>query len=105
MTKKITIAMIACTSMALVSCQKVSIAESNAYCESQGKFQPVYLQSYSNPSTGTITCVTPYQYCSEVVHKTYYDIVDTVATQSNQQDTISKSMSEQIDKCLASVQK
>ena len=29
----------------------------------------------------------------------------TVATQSNQQDTISKSMSEQIDKCLASVQK
>lgn len=103
--KKLLIALLILTSVALTSCaESLSREEANNYCESQGKFRPLSHQNY-NSFVGDVLCVTPYQYCSEIVRETYYDIVDTVATQSNQQDTISKSMSEQIEKCLSSVKK
>ena len=98
--------MIACTSMALVSCApKIDSGDAINYCESQNKALKLTSQRYSYNRYTDIPCVTVYQYCSEVTRETFLDIVDTVSTTSNQQDTISKSMSEQIDKCLASVKK
>lgn len=53
----------------------------------------------------TRECKTKYEYCLEKVRLIFSDINDTWGSSQNHQDTISKTMSEEITRCISIKQK
>lgn len=45
-------------------------------------------------------CKTKYQFCSGTVRDTFEDLTDTVGVSQNNMDTVSRTMSEEITRCL-----
>jgi len=83
----------------LVSCTNREEAEN--YCIS--KWMVLYTHDSSSSDIQDTTCESKYEKCLRKIGYTFSDLADTWGNNTNNQDTISKTMSEQVDKCLTNI--
>ena len=74
--------------------------EQENYCKNQWKI----LYSFdSTISLENVKCETPYEKCLYDLRNTFSDLSDTWGNNNNNQDSISKTMSAEIDRCIKNI--
>ena len=70
------------------------------YCKNQWKILYIF---DSTTSLENVKCETPYERCLDKIESAFSDLSDTWGNNTNNQDSISKTMSAEIDRCIKNI--
>lgn len=98
--KKYIIALVLLASLSLASCGEWLITKQQWTDICKQRWEVPDVHSSFPQYEGYLICIPVYEYCSVTVRRTYEDLYDTWDTMNNNQDAISKSISNEIWRCI-----